>query len=373
MNDCRECRCGQPLSDHGHAPSSRKVTALHEQQMLQQVLQVSVLTALELRSSTALPQTTVNSSEGDAKDGSSSCLRARALTMNNPHRVLRGRIQLHVPTTVRSMIRIRIRIAPCRAQSLKRNNCQDTQSALLAKLLSAKRVTFEDEGAVVNSFPTEQALRQKENLKAKKEAGGAIQKRRQTVEAHSDDCGMDLAGIEADIIGFEQIGEDGRGTSSSSTSGDTDRLARWLSSRHWLFGSSAEDSVSFHDRVTACGCMETFLMQTRAKKAPGQVDVVEIFGGRAETSRILVRRYNAITGINFDLTCGFNLRNSAHVKLLFEYLHEFKPVVVVMAPPCTGLKGWAGINAAINPVGHAVSVENSTALGELQLALPRNK
>ena len=36
-----------------------------------------------------------------------------------------------------------------------------------------------------------------------------------------------------------------------------------------------------------------------------------------------------------------------------------------MAPPCTGLKGWAGINAAITPVGHTVSVENFTALGEL--------
>ena len=111
MNDCRECRCGQPLRDHGHASASRKVTALHEQQMLQQVLQVSVLAALELSPSKALPQTTVNSSEGDAKDGSSSCLRAlraraRALTVNNPHRVLQGRIQLHVPTTVRSTTRI---------------------------------------------------------------------------------------------------------------------------------------------------------------------------------------------------------------------------------------------------------------------------
>ena len=129
-----------------------------------------------------------------------------------------------------------------------------THSALLAKLLSAKKVTFEDEGAVINSFRTEQALRQKESLKAKKEAGEEVKKRRQTVEAHFDDCGMGLSGIEADIIGFEQTGEDGRGTSSSSTSGDTDRLARWLSSRHWLFGSSAEDRVPLHDRVTACNC-----------------------------------------------------------------------------------------------------------------------
>ena len=72
MNDCRECRCGQRLGDHGRS-SSRKITALQEQQMLQQVLQVSVLTALERRSSTALLQTTVNSCEGDAQDGSISC------------------------------------------------------------------------------------------------------------------------------------------------------------------------------------------------------------------------------------------------------------------------------------------------------------
>ena len=80
-----------------------------------------------------------------------------------------------------------------------------TQSALLAKLLSAKRVTFEDEDAVVNSFPTEKALRQKESLKAKKEAGGAIQKRRQMVEAHSDDCGMDLSGISCQQLICKQM------------------------------------------------------------------------------------------------------------------------------------------------------------------------
>ena len=79
MNDCCECRCGQPLGDHGYPSSSRKVTALHEQQMLQQVLQVSVLAALELSPSKALPQT-----GGDADDGSGSCLRARFACARQP-------------------------------------------------------------------------------------------------------------------------------------------------------------------------------------------------------------------------------------------------------------------------------------------------
>jgi hypothetical protein len=90
---------------------------------------------------------------------------------------------------------------------------------------------------------------------------------------------------------------------------------------------------------------------------------MEMFGGAADTSRILVKRCNAVSGINFDLTCGFNLRDSKHVQLLFLHVRNFEPVVIVMAPPCTGLKDWAGINAQINPHGHAISVENSKSLG----------
>jgi hypothetical protein len=51
-----------------------------------------------------------------------------------------------------------------------------------------------------------------------------------------------------------------------------------------------------------------------------------------------VRRYNAVTRVNFDLTCGFNLWNPRHLQFLFQYAKEFQPVVVVMAPPCTGLE-----------------------------------
>jgi hypothetical protein len=96
---------------------------------------------------------------------------------------------------------------------------------------------------------------------------------------------------------------------------------------------------------------------------------MEMFGGAADTSRLLVRRYRAVSGVNFDLTCGFNLLNPKHVQLLFQYVEEFQPVVVVMAPPCTGLKGWAGVNQVVNPEGHARSVENSTALGKLAAAI----
>jgi len=257
-----------------------------------------------------------------------------------------------------------------------------SQSALLAALLSrqSKSVAFAEDLQPEVAYPTEQAMRQKESLKARKEAGGEIKKRKQTVEQHADDCGMDLSGIEADIAGFVHPFEEDKaywqyeteeleyltyGGANSSTAGNPERLARWLSSRHWLFGSSAAESVPFDPKVVACDKMETFLAQAKARIAGGQVDVMELFGGAGETSRILVRRYNASTGINFDLTCGINLRNQRHVAMLFEYVEIFKPVVAIMAPPCTGLKGWAGINAQINPHGHQASVENSKALGRL--------
>jgi hypothetical protein len=124
-----------------------------------------------------------------------------------------------------------------------------SQSALLSELLKEcrKKVTFESEpvdalnenrtgeSAVSGRFsrssskayPTEQAVRQKESLKVKKEAGGEIKKKKQIVEAHADDCGMDLSGIEADIAGPEMPSDDigsksywASGDSSSSTAGD---------------------------------------------------------------------------------------------------------------------------------------------------------
>ena len=108
--------------------------------------------------------------------------------------------------------------------------------------------------------------------------------------------------------------------------------------------------------------MEAFFeLATRPANRSGQVDVVEIFGGKAGTSRVLVRRFNTSVGPNFDLTCGFNLRDSRHIELLFRYVEDCKPTVAVMVPPCTGLQGWAGISALINPQGHQQPFENSKA------------
>ena len=79
-----------------------------------------------------------------------------------------------------------------------------SQSALLAELLSrhSKSVAFAEDLKPDAAYPTEQAVRQRESLKTRKEAGEEVKKKKQTVEQHSDDCGMDLSGIEAAIAGF---------------------------------------------------------------------------------------------------------------------------------------------------------------------------
>ena len=113
MNDCRECRCGQPLGDHGRG-SSAKVTASQDNQMRLQVLQGSVLKALELYPS-----------GGHARDhethGSPSRA-SRALTMGNPTRMLRSRqspienlTRRDVRVGARSRRKARTRTAHCRA------------------------------------------------------------------------------------------------------------------------------------------------------------------------------------------------------------------------------------------------------------------
>ena len=54
-------------------------------------------------------------------------------------------------------------------------------------------------------------------------------------------------------------------------------MARWLASKHWLFGSSDTDSVPFDKKVAACNSIETFLAEARHRSRQGSVDLIEIF------------------------------------------------------------------------------------------------
>ena len=62
---------------------------------------------------------------------------------------------------------------------------RDSHSALLAELLGlqSKSVAFAKDLQPEAAYPTEQAVRHKENLKARKEAGGEVKKMRGMTQA----------------------------------------------------------------------------------------------------------------------------------------------------------------------------------------------
>ena len=80
----------------------------------------------------------------------------------------------------------------------------------------------------------------------------------------------------------------------------------------------------------------------------GDMDVMEICGGAGGVSKIGIRR-RLKTGHNFDLVTGGDLTKKENVLKLMEYVRIHKPMVVVMAPPCTAMGGWAHLNKVLHP------------------------
>lgn len=72
-------------------------------------------------------------------------------------------------------------------------------------------------------------------------------------------------------------------------------------------------------------------------------DVAELCGGAGDTGALLVRRgYHK--GPNFDIVAGYNMRSAYHLSLMDKYTQKFRPHIFIISTPCTGMKGFAGIN-----------------------------
>ena len=210
------------------------------------------------------------------------------------------------------------------------------------------------------ALPTVAALSAKEKRKADEAAGREAQKRPQVVEKHYDDCGDDLSAI--DLPGeelpsddfFTALTEDEEvhfdymtGGSSHSHRGDPERkIWKLLRGLHWLFGSEVDEPLIGNTMV--CDNIDVFVTQARHRSFTGQVDVIELFGGNAGATKVLLRRYNAVTGENFDIVTGYNLLSPRCREVSWNYMREFKPVMVINAPPCTGMAGWKSMNRAHN-------------------------
>ena len=94
--------------------------------------------------------------------------------------------------------------------------------------------------------------------------------------------------------------------------------------------------------------MCTFYQRYAQHPDDEDIDIVEMFGGAARTSHILVRRYRRTSGLNFDILVGFDLLNGLDLDHFWKYLQAVRPFIIVMAPPCKGLAGWQNLNKVVH-------------------------
>ena len=197
-----------------------------------------------------------------------------------------------------------------------------------------KSVSFDP--TAVQSFPTEQANRQKERRKA----GISVRKRKHIVEQHQDDVGDDLSSIkvtEADVAEFATVQL------------QEESLTNW---EHAIFQFMSE--VVFQQdsqNATASVSLETLVKHVDAfyQANPRRIHVCEMFGGEDQTSRLCAKLFGLQSGVNFEIKYGFNLNNTVDKQDLINYLNKYKPDVVVMAPPCKGFGPWVHLNKVIHP------------------------
>lgn len=210
---------------------------------------------------------------------------------------------------------------------------------------------------VIDSYPTDAAVRHKEQRKAREEklaeeglapAGiKALHERKKfNQEDHFDDCGSGLGPLgEASFVNALVV--DGSPNStiaysfldrsafcSSSAEGSEDELEKVLNgnySLHCLLASSgAEHHVDPPSSVQVdIEHLCTFLAKPEYESS--MVDVVELFGGESGVGKPCVRR-RLSRGEMFDIVTGFDLSKEAHQKEVIVYVKACKPSVVIMCP-----------------------------------------
>ena len=97
------------------------------------------------------------------------------------------------------------------------------------------------------------------------------------------------------------------------------------------------------------------------------VDIVEVCGGENRVTQFLIRRLHRTgfrRGLNLDSVVGVNLLLASERKWVWTYLETCKPIVVVMSPPCRGMRGYVELNRITNPETAAQSYYESAIIGD---------
>eukprot|EP00438_Fugacium_kawagutii_P035880 Skav204682 [mRNA] locus=scaffold1284:96116:106049:- [translate_table: standard] len=180
-------------------------------------------------------------------------------------------------------------------------------------------------------FPTEERIKQKDRLKKMKATGVKPKARKVHVEDHHDDCGTDHSAL-APFIDLE--------TETTQTL----RQELYLSRAIDVMMDFECVAQSVHSYLAANMQVALNVLAPLSSK----VDIVEICGGSARTSRICIRKHLKV-GHNFDLVTNVDLNNPIDQQHVMQYFIDHKPLVAVMSPRCSPFGAHSNLNYQTNP------------------------
>ena len=242
-----------------------------------------------------------------------------------------------------------INIGSRNVSDVRGDNSQDTSCHIsVSRPLKAERsiaLSLEDG----RSYPTEQALKRKAVIAS----GHKPKQRLRQVEQNDDDCGESLDSIlpivdalhwSSSLMSAEAECSDTEMEEYSACS-----MFAWGNGR-WMHGSCARSPMaSLSSRPIVSVTLLSNIHHELEQQNGRCVALMELFGGAAETSHLLVKLHGLKAGTNFDMTAGFDMSVKEDVTAMRRYVHEHEPLVILMGPPCKGFGPLQSLNRVIHP------------------------
>ena len=252
-----------------------------------------------------------------------------------------------------------------RKRGIKPKRTPTVHYLLFVKLLRECFVTVNADPILV--FPTETLEKPEKRkrgvgLKTLTEADGPGEhadvvppKHSKEIENCFDDCGDDLTAIleSADIESIATSTMYAEGELSNCCPSDEENFEDSLIASAFdseflawsLPGSDCnEETDRLREKPFANHVSDMASVLSVFNAAPGLHDIVEIFGGEeGKCTQIAIRR-KLKAGPNLDIVCGCDLTNPKQEALLWKYILEHKPSIVIAGPPCTSFGPWSHYN-----------------------------
>jgi len=193
--------------------------------------------------------------------------------------------------------------------------------------------TLETTGTV--AFPTDERVEWKKRRKENKEKGIEVKRRKKIVEEHYDDCGTDLSGLgPLDVHLTTDINDD--------TDPEDEVLVAGLSVG-WFKGSEWENHEHTTYAPNIIEMCDVYHMLHYLDDLGEGTDVCELCGGEGRVSTLaIIRSLN--TGENFDLVTNWDLNDPSQQRAVKQYVHEQRPLVIIMGPTCKPFGKLANYN-----------------------------